>query len=200
MADEQVKKIYTRRGDSGETGLLLGGRVAKTDPRVAACGVIDEANSALGLARSLTTNLRMKELTLELQRQLFIVGAEIATPAEHRGRLEEMFETVTAKMTARLEATMDELGKEVELPPAFIIPGASAASGAMDVARAVLRRAERESVALDQAGLLENAEVLRYLNRLADLLFVLARYEDRHLPPEVLTGVRKPRRSGRVSP
>ncbi len=181
-------RIYTRRGDTGETGLLYGGRVSKTDPRCEAYGTTDEAVSALGLARALAQDPRVRRVVKQVQRELFTVGAELATDPPERPKLEKHFGVVTPEMTGRLETLMDELGAQMELPRAFIIPGASAASAALDVARTTLRRAERRTVALQEQGLLDNPEVLRYLNRLADLLFVLARYEDRHLPFERLTG------------
>ncbi len=181
-------RIYTRRGDTGETGLLYGGRVSKTDPRCEAYGTTDEAVSSLGLARALAQDPRVRRVVKQVQRELFTVGAELATDPSERPKLETHFGVVTPEMTGRLETLMDELGAQMELPKAFIIPGASAASAALDVARTTLRRAERRTVALQEQGLLDNPEVLRYLNRLADLLFVLARYEDRHLPFERLTG------------
>ena len=180
-------KIYTKRGDLGETGLLYGGRVSKTDPRCEAYGTIDEAVSALGLARSLSANPRVKEAIRQLQRELFTVGAELATAADEYETLKRHFAIVTPEMVEWMENLLDNMEEEVKLPRAFIIPGASAASSAIDVARSTLRRAERRTVALKEAGLLVNDEVLRYLNRAADLLFMLARYEDRGIPQERLT-------------
>ena len=181
-------KLYTKRGDTGETGLLFGGRVSKSDPRVEAYGTVDSAVSAMGLARSLSDDPRVKELLLELQREMFTVGAELATdPAEYH-HLEEHFSSVTSEMTLRLEGLIDDLGSQIELPRAFIVPGASSGSGALDLARTLLRAAERRVVELQAQGGLENPEVLRYLNRLSDLLFMLARFEDRDLPFELTTG------------
>ena len=183
-------KLYTRTGDRGETGLLYGGRVPKTDPRVEAYGTTDEANAALGLARALARDPRVKAIARDLQRELFAVGAELATDPAHSDRFTAHFRPVTPEMVARLEGLIDEVTAQVQLPRAFIIPGASAASGALDLARTVARRAERRAVDLQQRGLLKNPEVVRYLNRLSDLLFALARYEDRALPFEVLTAER----------
>ena len=181
-------KIYTKRGDQGETGLLYGGRVPKTDPRCEAYGTTDEAVSALGLARALSQRPRVKDVLKQVQTELFTVGGELATdPGEYR-KLEAHFSVVTAEMVVRLEEIIDELNEEVILPRAFIIPGASPASSALDLARSILRRAERRVVHLKEEGLLPNTQVLRYLNRLADLVFMLARYEDKDLPFEVLTG------------
>lgn len=186
-----LKSIYTKRGDAGETGLLYGGRVSKADARVRAYGACDEAVSALGLARALCKDAWVCERAVELERELFIVGAELATDRESYALLQKHFSVVVPQMTERLETLIDEIAGQIELPRSFIIPGASAGSGAMDVARATLRRAEREVVALNEAGELENKELLRYLNRLADLLFMLARFEDRALPFEALTGESK---------
>jgi cob(I)alamin adenosyltransferase len=185
-----MKPIYTKRGDEGETGLLYGGRVSKADPRVSAYGACDEAVSAMGLARAMCRDAWVKDRLMELQREMFIVGAELATDVGSRPLLEKHFQVVRPEMTSRLEGLIDEIAAQIELPRSFIVPGASAGSGALDVARSMLRRAEREVVALKGAGHLGNAEILRYLNRLADLLFMLARFEDRAMPFEALTGER----------
>lgn len=185
-----MPRIYTKSGDQGETGLLFGGRVSKTDPRCEAYGTVDEAVSALGLARSLVVDERLKEIIMEVQRELFVVGGELATDASNYSMLKERFSVVTQEMVDRLEALIDELNGQMTLPNAFIIPGASPASGAIDMARSILRRAERRVVALKEQGLLHNIVLLQYMNRLADLAFVMARYEDRHLPVEALTGQR----------
>ena len=184
-------KIYTKTGDTGETELLYGGRVSKTDPRVEVYGAVDETVSAMGLARALSRDDRVRALLDDLQRELFTVAAELATDAAAYDRFTTHFKPITAEMTERLETTLDDMMEEVKLPPAFIVPGGSPASAAMDVARTVARRAERRVVDLKDMGLLVNQEVLRYVNRLADLLFMLARYEDRALPPYVLTGGRR---------
>jgi len=144
--------------------------------------------SALGLARALSQEPRIKEILLQLQRELFTVGAELATDAAEYDKLKKHFSVVTPDMVERLERFIDELDDQIQLPRAFIIPGASPASAALDVARTVLRRAERRAVALRDQGYLQNPHVLHYLNRAADLLFMLARYEDRRLPFEKLTG------------
>ena len=183
-----MDKIYTRRGDRGETGLLYGGRVSKTDPRCEAYGTTDEAISALGLARALSASPRVKEIVKQVQQELFAVGVELATDPGEYATMQRHFKVVSATMVEQLERLIDELEAEMRLPRAFIIPGASAASAALDLARTILRRAERRAVGLKEAGLLVNNELLRYLNRLGDLLFVVARYEDRSLPQEQLAG------------
>lgn len=179
-------RIYTKHGDTGETGLLYGGRVSKTDPRTTAYGTVDEAISNLGLARALSEDTWIKTEIKRIQRELFTVGAELATDVAEYAKLEKHFSVVTSDMVERLEGVLDDLEAKLDLPPSFIIPGASPASAAIDVARTVVRRAERHTVTLKEKRLLMNHEVLRYLNRLADLLFMLARYQDRNLPLEKL--------------
>ena len=178
--------IVTKRGDTGETGLLYGGRVRKTDPRVEAYGSVDEAVSALGLARAMAAKTRVKETLLKVQRELFTVGGELATDAAEYDKLKKHFSVVTPQMTDALEAEIRWLESQVTLPQAFIIPGATQASAVIDVGRTMVRRAERRTVDLKDTGLLVNAELVRYLNRLSDLLFMLARYEEQGAG-EVLT-------------
>lgn len=148
--------------------------MAKDDPRVEAYGTVDEASSALGLARSLTANSRVREIGEELQRGLYAVGAELGTNPES-GR---SFVTTGEAEVARLELLMRELEEAAPMPKAFILPGATPSSAALDLARAIARRAERRCVALQRTGGLPNPWVARWLNRLSLLLFVLARYEE----------------------
>ncbi len=170
-------KTFNKKGDSGETSLLFGDRVAKSDPRCEAYGTIDEAVSFLGLARHFCRP-EVKDVIFSLQQELFVVGAELATPTEHYTRLVKKGKTVTTEMVQRLEGLIDQFEAKVKMPKAFIIPGGSSVgSAALDVSRTVIRRAERRVVTLKEAGLVKNAEVLKYLNRLADLIFTLARYE-----------------------
>jgi cob(I)alamin adenosyltransferase len=180
-------KIYTKRGDDGETGLLYGGRVSKSDPRCEAYGTVDEAVSSLGMARSLSKNHRVQKAIMQIQRELFTVGAELATDIDQYDTLKKHFAIVTPKMVKWLEDLLDNMEKEVHLPPSFIIPGSSPASSAIDIARSTLRRAERQVVTLKELGLLINNDILKYLNRTSDLLFMLARYEDLDIPLEKLT-------------
>lgn len=178
-------RIYTRKGDTGTTGLLFGGaRVSKADLRTDAYGTTDEAVSALGLARAAIGNqtdrveARLATLILRLQRELFVVGAELATHPDRRERLTDGTSRVTAAMVAALEAEIDELETLVEQPKEFVVPGESLSGAALDLARTSVRRAERRSVALADAGGLPDSQVVPYLNRLADLLFVMARAAD----------------------
>jgi cob(I)alamin adenosyltransferase len=174
-ARREPSSIVTRRGDKGETGLLYGGRVSKDDLHTEAYGSLDEAVSALGLARAAETDPSRAERILVLQRELFTVGAELATGLGERGKLEQHFPTVTGAMTDALEAEVHDLEQRVPLPRAFVVPGGSLPGAALDLARTLVRRAERRAVSLQRAGQLENTEVLRYLNRVSDLLFMLAR-------------------------
>ena len=171
----RATSIATRRGDGGETSLLYGGRVAKDDPHAEACGAVDEAVSALGLARAQEVDAARAELLLGLQRDLFTVGAELATGVGQRPQLERHFATVTATLVEGLDARLAELEERVPLPRGFVVPGGTVVAASIDLARTLVRRAERRAVSLHRAGLLENPEVLRYLNRLSDLLFMLAR-------------------------
>jgi cob(I)alamin adenosyltransferase len=174
-SEARVSSITTQTGDSGETGLLYGGRVPKDDLHTEAYGALDEAVSALGLARALDADPGRGERILELQRELFVVGAELATGPGHRIELEKHFNVVTAAMVDSLHRQVLELEANVPLPEGFVIPGGSSAGAALDMARTLVRRAERRAVTLQRAGELENLEVLRYLNRCSDLLFMLAR-------------------------
>jgi cob(I)alamin adenosyltransferase len=161
-------------GDDGSTGLLGGGRASKDDPRIEAYGTIDEASSAVGLAKSLTPHPRVRAICEELQRGLYSIGAELATnPASGTS-----FAHTTEDGVRRLDSLIAELEQSVTMPDGFILPGATPASGALDLARAVTRRAERRCVSLERANGLENQQVRRWLNRLSLLLFVLGRYEE----------------------
>ena len=173
---DRPRSITTRTGDAGETGLLYGGRVPKDDLQTEAYGAVDEAISALGMARALSESEpdRAQRL-LDLQRELFVVGAELATAPDSRHLLERHFPTLTPAMTDALEERTHELEARVPLPQAFVVPGGSTVGAALDVARTAVRRAERRAVTLRREGRLGNPEVVRYLNRLSDLLFMLAR-------------------------
>jgi cob(I)alamin adenosyltransferase len=179
-------RIYTRKGDDGTTGLLFGGdRVSKAALRTDAYGTTDEAVSALGVARAELGSqsdrdvARLTTLILRLQRELFVVGAELATHLDRRPRLTAGITLVTGEMVAALEAEIDALEELVPQPKEFVIPGETAAGAALDVARTTIRRAERRCVALSEAdGLPPDSFVVPWLNRAADLLFVAARVAD----------------------
>jgi len=172
-----MPRIYTKKGDDGTTGLLYGGRVSKDDLVTEAYGTTDEAVAALGLARSLSDDEVLAADLLTLQRELFVVGADLASNPDARRKLEPEVSLVTDTMVARLEQRIDDLVEQRPLPDVFIVPGANPASAALDVARSVVRRAERHVVALESSGREVNDDVRRYLNRLSDLLFVLARWQ-----------------------
>lgn len=164
-------KIYTRTGDAGETSLFDGTRVSKADARVDAYGEVDELNAFLGLARALRLDPDVDESLLQIQRDLFALGARLADPTSHiAARVAKA--VVTDADVARLEAMIDRF--EAELPPLrrFILAGGTPAGAALHAARTVCRRAERRVVSLSPAA---DAVIVRYLNRLSDLLFVLAR-------------------------
>jgi len=183
-------KIYTKTGDDGETGLFFGGRVRKNDLHCEAYGAIDQAVSAMGLARSLSSDEEVRSVLLGIQNQMFTVGAELATLGENHAQMRKRYKTVSADMTRGLEDLIDKLSEKIDLPDKFIVPGATRGSGALDLARSFIRFAERRTIDLDEAGFLTNREILVFINRLSDLMFILARYEDRNVPVEVITGQR----------
>jgi len=163
-------KIYTRTGDTGTTNLFDGTRIAKSDPRVDAYGEVDEANAVLGLARGAVLHPDLDDMLVQIQRDLFALGSQLADPAERiAGRVEKA--SLKQQDVTRLENWIDQL--EAELTPLrrFVLPGGATAGATLHLARTVFRRAERRMVAL---GVLEPV-LLTYANRLSDLLFVMAR-------------------------
>jgi cob(I)alamin adenosyltransferase len=172
-----MPRIYTKTGDDGTTGLLYGGRVPKSDLVTEAYGTTDEAVAALGMARALCEDESLRRDLLVLQRELFVVGADLAANPKQRKKLDPEVSLVTEGMVNRLEARIDDLVEQRPLPERFIVPGANPGSAALDTARSVTRRAERQVVALERAEREVNPQVRRYLNRLSDLLFVLARWQ-----------------------
>ena len=170
-------RIYTKTGDDGSTGLLYGGRVSKSHPAAEAYGTVDELVAVLGLSRALSKDQPLGELLLSIQRDLFVLGADLATNPEKRSKLEARVSLITPEMVDRLEGVIDEQVEAHPLPQEFIVPGGSTLSAFLDVARSVCRRAERRSVELRETGAEVNPDALKYLNRLSDLLFVLARVE-----------------------
>jgi cob(I)alamin adenosyltransferase len=166
-------KIYTKTGDAGETGVFGGPRVAKDDPRIEAYGAVDELNAALGLVRSTALPATIEELLAAVQNDLFALGAELATPDPVRAASGPKIE---AARIAAIEHAIDE--REATLPALaeFILPGGTFAAAMLHVARTICRRAERRTVSLARAaGASVRSEAIVYLNRLGDLLFVLAR-------------------------
>ena len=200
-------RIYTRKGDDGTTGLLYGGRVGKSSSRIELNGVIDEAQAALGSARAESTpGSELDELLVVLERELYVLMAEVATAAANRRKLVAGESLVTEQMVHRLEEWIDRLGERFPLPTEFVLPGANRAAAALDVARTVVRRAERVLASMGpldaEAGEAETAEASHvepshaqrsraeasrvgpYLNRLSDLLWTMARWQEGevHLP------------------
>jgi cob(I)alamin adenosyltransferase len=184
-----VTRIYTKKGDDGTTSLWYGGRVPKSDLRTEAYGAVDEAGSALGVARSMCTS-RDQEVAsdiLRVQTDLFVAGAELATAPDAADRLEDGVSRVTDEMVNALDAEIDRYMDRVSLPPKFVVPGGTALSAQLDVARAVIRRAERRVVALRDGDGLASEAVLRYLNRASDLAYAMARFADTD-DPEIFQG------------
>lgn len=176
-------KIYTKTGDQGQTGLLGGERVGKDEPRVSTYGTVDEANSMLGLARSLCCDQEVKDTIFLLQKKMFILGAHLATPKEQLAKLKEK---ITERDIQYLEELIDYFEHKRTPTHGFVVPGNSSASAALDVARTIVRRGERLAVALSRQEEVAGA-ILIYFNRLSDLIFVLARVEETTALVEIVT-------------
>ncbi|MCK0112202.1 cob(I)yrinic acid a,c-diamide adenosyltransferase [Ornithinimicrobium sp. F0845] len=176
----EASAIYTKTGDDGTTGRLFGGRLGKDDALVEACGDTDEAVAVLGTARQALRDedgdAELADLVLRLQRELFVVGADLMTNPRARDRGTPGQSQVSPEMVDVLERTIDDLVARRPLRPVFIVPGATRASAALDVARTVVRRAERHTISAARAGAEVSDQVVVYLNRLSDLLFVLGRH------------------------
>ncbi len=182
--------VVTRRGDDGSTSLLYGGgRIAKDDPRTDAYGTVDEAVAAFGIARAELVEMErhgilppalagLADVILGVQRDLFVVAAELAASPDAWDRLQDGRTRVSPEMVDGLEATIADLERRIRMPREFIVPGETRASAALELARTVVRRAERRAVSLHRAGLVPGDCLLPYLNRLADLAWVLARAEE----------------------
>jgi cob(I)alamin adenosyltransferase len=168
-----VAKVTTGTGDTGYTSLLGDQRVPKYHPLPEAFGAVDEATSALGMARAATDDATVKEAILRMQQDLYVLMAELATPPENQAAVGMR---VTPEQVAWLDGLETRLKQEVEIPNKFIIPGDSVVGAALDLARTIIRRSERLVARLTHEGAVENPDVLRYLNRLSDAVFILARY------------------------
>jgi cob(I)alamin adenosyltransferase len=172
MTADESPRIYTRTGDDGTTGLLYGGRVRKDDPAPHAYGTVDEAQSALGLARAeATRGSELDLLLVRIERDLYVCGAELATLPENRHKLATK---VTETMVGELESLIDDLRERFPMPSDFVIPGGTRAGAALDLARSIVRRAERDSLVVAADG----SHVVAYLNRLSDLLWAMARWQE----------------------
>ena len=179
-------KIYTRKGDDGTTGLLYGGRVAKDSELPTAYGTVDEAQAVIGLARAhAERDSELDTMLIGLERDLWVLMAELATDPSNRGKLVEEQNLVSAAMVAALEARIDELGARFELPKEFVVPGETVIAAHLDLARTVVRRAERDTIrAIAAAGdAMAGSQCVPYLNRLSDLLWTMARWQEGHARP-----------------
>jgi cob(I)alamin adenosyltransferase len=169
-------KIYTGKGDDGTTGLYFGGRVAKSSDPIEINGTIDEAQAALGVARAQTEpGSPLNEMLIEIERDLWTVMANVATLPENWTKLEDGTSRVTHAMVSALETHIDRYTEQVELPGEFVVPGENPLSASLDLARTIVRRAERLAVGY---AALENTAVVPYLNRLSDLVWTLARFAE----------------------
>ena len=186
-AEPRASAVATKKGDDGTTGLLFGGdRIPKDDLRTEAYGTLDETVAALGLARAeLDVKRRLdalpaalaeiEPLILRIQRELFVAGAELAANPAAWERLQDGTTRVSAAMVSGIEAVLADYEARIEFPREFVVAGETRTSAALELARTIVRRAERRAVTLDRAGLVPGPHLLAYLNRLADLLWVLAR-------------------------
>lgn len=168
-------RIYTRKGDDGTTGLYFGGRVAKDTRLVEAYGTVDEAQAFLGLARAeAERGSELDELLVSLERDLWVLMADLATAAENRSKLEPGSTAVSGEMVSALESRIDALNERFDMPAEFVVPGQNRVSALLDVARTVVRRAERLAIGAASEGSL----AVPYLNRLSDLLWTIARWQE----------------------
>jgi cob(I)alamin adenosyltransferase len=190
-----VTKIYTKKGDDGTTSLWYGGRVPKCHPRTEAYGTLDEAASQLGIARALCDPGRAELAAdiLRLQDDIFVAAAELATAPGAAERLEDGISRTTEAMVAELEERIDRYMSEVELQPQFVIPGGNQLSAQLDVARTVIRRAERRIAALAEEGELASETVVHFVNRASDYAYAMARFAD-VADPVLFEGRRKSQR------
>ena len=168
-------KVYTRAGDDGSTGLFYGGRVAKNSERPTAYGAVDEAQAAFGVARAeAPRGGELDEILIGIAHDLYVVMAELATLPENRSKLTAGQTLVTAEMVTALETSIDDVSERFAPPTEFVIPGGGRVAAALDVARTITRRAERDALAVS----VDDSQVVPYLNRLSDLAWVLARWQE----------------------
>jgi len=176
IACRTVVRIYTRKGDDGTTGLLYGGRVRKDSAAIEANGAVDEAQAAMGLARAeAVSGSELDEILIGLERDLWVLMAEVATAPDNRSKLTAGQSLVTDEMVLSLETRIDDLSDRFEMPSEFVVPGQNRVSAALDVARTLVRRAERLLVASPPS---DDSLAGRYLNRLSDLLWTMARWQE----------------------
>jgi len=180
----KLNRIYTRTGDDGTTGLVDGSRVTKTDPRLAAIGDVDEANSSIGVAIAAIGPGAVATALTRIQNDLFDLGADLATPGEDFAPSEMVLRIIPAQV-ARIEGEIDAMNADLSALSSFILPGGTAGAASLHLARAIVRRAERSAVAARMIVPL-NPEAVSYLNRLSDFLFVCARYVNKNAGGDVL--------------
>ena len=193
MPASRSARVTTRTGDGGATSLFGKDRVRKTDPRVIALGDLDEAQSTIGVARAMVTKSTLGRELLELQRGLYVAMSEVATPPEDLARLPQRIDVAAIE---RLDRVLEAVRKKIRIEGRFVIPGENPIEAAVDHARTVVRRAERSVVACVDAGLLPADPILPWLNRVSDVLFVLARASER-APRASKKTTKKPARRAR---
>ena len=165
--------FFTGKGDTGKTGFLGEGRISKNSLRIEAVGSVDEANAAIGYARSIAIGQKTKEMLLEVQKQLYFLMSELSASTE----VSDRFDKIGEDEILWLEEKIQELESLVDLQREFIIPGENPSSGALSLARTIVRRAERRSIALFEAKEIQKQDLITYLNRLSSLVFILEVYE-----------------------
>ncbi|SVC75332.1 uncharacterized protein METZ01_LOCUS328186 [marine metagenome] len=189
-----MPKIYTYNGDKGQTNLFLGGTISKSDLRVETYGTVDEVVSSLGFAKTQCKTKEVIDILEILQNSLFIVGAELSANQDSSSKnekVDQLINTIESKNIKELEALIDSISKRIDLGNEFILPGTSSGSSSIDITRTIVRRLERLVVRLNEKIALRNKYILIFINRMSDLLFVLARLEDKDKKTQRVRGVRK---------
>ena len=189
-----MPKIYTYNGDKGQTNLFLGGTISKSDLRVETYGTVDEVVSSLGFAKTQCKTKEVIDILEILQNSLFIVGAELSANQDSSSKnekVDQLINTIESKNIKELEALIDSISKRIDLGNEFILPGTSSGSSSIDITRTIVRRLERLAVRLNEKIALRNKYILIFINRMSDLLFVLARLEDKDKKTQRVRGVRK---------
>ena len=187
-----MAKIYTKNGDKGNTSLFMGGTISKSDIRVDAYGTVDEVVSTLGFAKTQCKESKVLEILDQLQHSLFKIGAELSVnKGKSEKKPEDIINTIGKENITEVENNIDAILKKIDIGSEFIMPGTSSGSASLDIARTVIRRLERSIVKLNEEVGIENKNIIIYVNRMSDLLFVLARFEDRKKNTKKIRGIRK---------
>ena len=182
-----MAKIYTKNGDEGETNLFLGGKLSKNNIRVEAFGTVDELVSSLGFAKTLSEKEDVIDILEILQHSLFKIGAELSSDSN---KTDKIINVITEKDVKEIESIIDSITEKIDLGNEFIMPGTSSSSAAIDISRTVARRLERIVVSINSNEKI-NKNILIFLNRISDLLFVIGRYEDEGKNIKKIRGIRK---------